>query len=222
MPEALQTCTTAAPAHKASLYFVCEYERNGHSDSDFLVVYWNDALGALEQSETGSTRYAAGPVGAAFVRSLINEFPPAVLDRLEQHISKSTLERLRTFEKTRHEEPQPADLSIGTDITLLPCRSRVKAPWQAGATGRVFWTGHYGTYYIGGYKTRDRSNGRVGVELQSGARLFVPMKAVRLSAKIDDERLKIAAERAALALDFRPLVSGFTWESRLNPELVRS
>ncbi len=220
----MNTATLEAPSVPAKattgLYFIADYERNGYSDSDFMVVYWNDATGKIEQQEYGSTRYAGNPAGGAFFASLERNIPDSILAKIRDRIYDEALALFTINDTARVETPGSPELPFGTKVRFLTASTKRHAyQWAAGDTGEITWTGHMGTFYRKGYNKPNRENGRVGVRLADGRRVFAPMKAVRLDREIDPAQLAADAATAARNMRFEGCVPGYTWATKINPAI---
>jgi len=187
--------TATAPATLQNCYYLGDYERNGYGDSDFFVTYWDDNARRIETKEHSSTRYGGGWNWNA---ELIREIPAEVVQRLRAYMYQTALEANTSYEKRRVEEPTPESLGFGVRVRFLKdSDKRSKSTWQAGQVGECFWQGWYGTFYKNGYKTRGRSNGRLGVRMPDGSKVFCPMTAVRLDCEPDMEKVENAARGVA-------------------------
>lgn len=217
----LQTPVTAAGVERR--FYLLDFERNGPNDSDFIVVYWDDATGSIEQAEYGSTRYAGNPGGEALFKSLRRDITEEVRERIRDYIRKTAIGALTRLAKREIEQPGPSELVHGAEVKLTVGSSpRSKDKWEAGAVGEVFWAGQHGTFFRNGYKQRSRENGRIGVRLADGRSIFCPMKSAVLNRKIDTAEIERRADAAARALDVESCIAGFTWASATNPLLRRS
>ena len=182
--EITQAATSREPAKLVRCYYLGDYERNGYDDSDFFVTYWDDVNGKVESKEYSSTRYGGGWNYSA---ELIRQIPADVAQRLRSYLYARALDSAIQAERARVFEPQPESLGHGVSVRFLKDSSkRSKTPWKAGETGECFWQGWYGTFYGNGYNKRTRFNGRLGVRMADGRKVFCPMEAVRLNCEPDE------------------------------------
>ena len=215
----MQDATTSLPS--ASQFYLAHYERNGHSDSDFLVVFFDRSTGSIGQHEYGSTRYAANPGGDAFFAGLRRDISDEVRAEIRDTIRTKWAALLTAEDSDCVLTPSPAQVSHGTEVRFAAAPGkRSKACWAIGDVGEIFWSKAYGTFYKNGYNHPDRANTRVGVRLANGTTVFAPLSALRLNREVDTEGIAQQADRAARELRFELLVPGWTWATGVNPVLA--
>lgn len=151
-------------------------ERNGYDDSDFYMLVWNPAKKCAESIMFATTRgwsypsYGSKPDATPEVMAEYNAWR-AEQDRLA----------FNAQETDRVANPDPDDMPFGTRVRLLKSsRKGCKTPYVAGEVGEVLGQYWFGTFYVNGYQARNRFNGRLGLRMADGRKVYVAMTVVRL------------------------------------------
>lgn len=179
-----------------NLYYLGDYEVNGYDDSDGYVVFWDDESGKIDSQLFWTTR---GGMGGAFRTKLQPVMSESILARLRAFIFDRDLRGMEFYENRRVMEPQPESLGKGARVRFLKSsRKGTKTPWVAGEVGECFWQGWYGTFYAkGGYNTKGRHNGRLGVKMADGRAVWCAMTSVRLDCEPDMAKCERQARQNA-------------------------
>jgi len=190
-------------------YRLCEWEENGYHDSYGYVAFWNDEKNTVECEQFWATAYAGG-------RNLAEFTAPPTLDVCLQACEWLT-ERIYTqIRAAEHRNVfEPDEVARRAELVLTRDVKRRGGKLAAGTTGRVFWTGTFGAFFRDGYNKPNRSNTRIGLELNSGERVFVPLAACRRNFEpMSDAELMERARDCAWSCQFgRALSSKFAWDS---------
>ena len=161
----------------AKLWEVCAWEDNGYHDSYGYSAYWNGKK--LETFSTWSTAYAGGGGPEACVGRLCDA-PTRVRNAFKKWACRTAAEMLHANAVAMIEEPRPGELKKGeTLVTTRIVRPKGKPAIPAGTKGNVFWWGSHGTFFRNGYNRPNRSNTRVGLELETGEKVFVTLEALK-------------------------------------------
>lgn len=200
-----------------NLYYIGDYERNGYDDSDFYVVYWNDESGKIESEMYATTR---GGMDCRIMSLLKRDISDSVKARISAFIYDRDLTYGTFLETRRVMEPQPDSLRKGSRVRFLKnSRKGSKTPWVAGEAGSCIWQGWFGTFYAkGGYNTKGRHNGRLGVKMDDGRTVWCSMTSVRLDCEPDIGKVELAARRNANALH---TTCPGAWWTKTNPNLTK-
>ena len=187
-------------------FFVDEWEYNGRDDSDFYVLWWDSEAGTCVREEVGTTRFAGGikPVPPES-----RAWPEVEVERCREWVRQRLVSRLGTLEAERINEP--GSFAKGDAVEFLAEHTSRKDSVTAkkGDTGRVFWTGHYGTFYRNGYNRPGRHNLRVGVRLADGSSIFVPASKLKLDEEPDVAGIERKAAQAVAGEGFRGAAYSF-------------
>lgn len=177
------TTTTTPKTAAPHQYFLTSWVRNYSDDWDNMLSYWDDELGEVKEWTAQSTRFGNDPT-CRFVATVHKEIPPEVQERIVAHFSERVAKGFLSDNEELRMRPPSEVLTRGTSVRFLKKGTRGTNLYEAGEEGRIFWTGHHGTFYRNGYNKRSRSNGRIGVEVtgSDGAsrRVFAPMTSVGL------------------------------------------
>lgn len=162
-------------------YLVAEWERNGYHDSDFLMAVWDTDKKKMESIEYGSTSHCGWTrpnydhMNKAD-EAIQNEFRAWAIETASQIIHDGVVT----------EASEPNKVQIGDElITIRKTKKKDSTVIEAGIAGRVFWQGAYGSFYAKGYNKPDRTNTRVGLELQDGSKVFVALNACKRNVVIE-------------------------------------
>ncbi len=199
-------------ASPGPFYFLGEYERNGHDDSDFFVTFWDDATQTVQNVEFMSTRYGGG---WNYSRDMENVIPVEVVARIRANVYKRTLASHTYSETLRCESPEPEQMPFGTCVRLTAnSRKGCKTPYTKGETGEVFDHYWFGTFYARGYNQRTRGNGRLGLRMSDGRKVFCAMTIAQLDQSPDIGKCERSARQ--LADSCEPVRCPGAWWSQVN------
>lgn len=106
------------------------HEINGHDDSDFYAVVWNDAEGKCEQVTYGTTRAWTYPNYA------VVDATPDVRAKVEALHAKQVAAAAADAALRRYKTPDK-----GKQVRVIKARSRGKDPVMTGVSGEVFYFG---------------------------------------------------------------------------------
>jgi len=174
------------------LRFLFDWEHNGYDDSDWYACFWDRLAERPVIHKTGTTRVAALPPPTSTWSQASEE---------DWHAAKDWAVGLafeRLMVKAFRDITAPENLTQGQEVIF--CRDfkprKQGRKVTRGERARVFWTGHYGTFYRNGYNQPGRHSLRVGVEFPDGSRQFVPATALSLSQTLDAGELWERAQSA--------------------------
>lgn len=165
-------------------YLLADRERNFADDSDFYAIFWNTETNRIESEEYGTTRFANCPrVAPADV--YIRPVPQEIIELAIAYSAMRKFTALRMYDYDQVNEPDTANhgdrLTLTKKGTFKDKKTGEKISYAAGDCGTVIWVGNFGTFYGNGYKTRNRSNCRVGLRLDDGRVIFVAMDKCKLA-----------------------------------------
>lgn len=185
------------------------WEQNGYHDSYFYMIYWDSDLGEVAQVETGSTAYGGGGVSEG--QFILPTRP--VLIAAERWLARFIYGALRSAEDRNVLEPEDVT-PYEDEVALLRKVKHKGQQYEKGTVGRVFWVGAFGTFYSNGYNRPGRDNRRVGIELSSGEKIYVALKACRLNREtLSDFSLMRKARALAKNRQFGACFPRFSWAS---------
>ncbi len=193
-------------------YYISDYEDNSYHDSYFHVVFWDAEKGAVENVQYGATAYGGGWNWHPEIERVI---PEQIIEQIRDWRFDLLAPSFEEGETRRCLEPEPQQMPIGTVVRLLKDGRRGKTPYSKDEVGTV--TGHYwfGTFYGNGYNKKGRHNGRVGLTMANGRKVFCSMNVVRLQQEPDMVR---ARERAFEAAKF--VRCPHAWWTQHNPQIA--
>lgn len=155
---------------------ISEREHNMHDDSDFYMLVWDAATQTAKEICFASTRGWTYPSLASRP-----DATPEVMAAYTAWRAEEVRLAFNAQERDRVANPDPQDMPFGTRVRLLKSsRKGCKTPYQAGEVGEVTGQYWFGTFYGNGYKTRNRFNGRLGLRMADGRKVFAAMTVVRL------------------------------------------
>lgn len=123
-----------------TLYKLDEWEHNGHDDSDWYAVVYNDETDALDRVTTGTTRFAeALHCGPAMLAPT-----PEVMVKAKAALARLLLASMQHVETVRVNEPGPEDIQKGARVRFLVDHSCMMKDAQKGVCpkckGSKCWT----------------------------------------------------------------------------------
>lgn len=202
-------------------YSVADWEVNGYQDSDFKALYWSPEDG-FSVVEVGSTRYGGGGVSADLKAHppVPAELLPVMREALAEKVARYAMGSFA------HRVLNPMKFAKGEKVKFLKDgKAKIASKddkgsvrWvevKAGDEAEVFWSGHFGSFYRNGYNRPNRDNGRLGLILANGDKVFVGMNKVRLSEEIPSNEWFLERARNEVAyhgFDPAPLFGG-AWSS---------
>tara|TARA_Y100001933_G_C19010015_1_gene568367 strand:- start:1632 stop:2252 length:621 start_codon:yes stop_codon:yes gene_type:complete len=100
------------------------YEENGHNDSDFYAVVWDDETNCLHHKLYATTRFYSNGYGAK-------------IDATPEIVAKATAERKSRFlqSEVEKDEEKAKTIAKGKKVEVVSGRK------NRGAIGEVFWVG---------------------------------------------------------------------------------
>jgi hypothetical protein len=166
----------------ATEYLVARYEDNGYHDSYFYATVWNPITKTIRDIMEGATAFAGGcSVDAPPLKDAPAKIKAAFMKwachRAAEMVVAADLKYVM----------EPDKVVSGDKLMLLRDVRPKKTPLiPKGATGEVFWSGAFGTFYSNGYNKPGRSNTRVGLILENGDRVYVALSSCRRNLEIKD------------------------------------
>jgi hypothetical protein len=190
----------------APKYVVCYWTRNYHDDWDSMATVFDPNRNCLDSVLIGSTRFGSLPYTdnslATPNEAIQAQFLPLVVKTIASRFKlHEDLRRIRRpFEK--------GDSVVTKEGGKFKNKETGKfEKYQAGETGKVIWTGFFGTFYKSGYKQQTKNYQRVGVRFDSGRVIFLEGSKIELSTPVDEQ---------AFLKQAQDIVSGGRWEAYLG------
>lgn len=174
-------------------YFIGDYEDNGYHDSYFHVVFWDTEKGAVENVQYAATAYGGG---WDWHKEIERDIPADIIQQIRDWRFEQILPAFIEAEKQRCFEPSASQMTAPTRVRLLKDGKRGKTPYNKDEVGVVTGQYWFGQFFSNGYKTKDRHNGRVGIQI-GNRRVFCAMTVVRLDEEPDYAAATECAKRAA-------------------------
>lgn len=192
---------------------IARYEDNGYHDSYFYAAVWNSETQTMHDIMESTT--AAGG-GRTVDATPLRECPQDVQEKFKQWACRRAAEMIHAEKEADCLTPET--IKNGDELVMLrDVRKRDRTlVIGKGTAGRVFWWKAFGTFYANGYNQPGRKNIRVGLELENGDRVFVPLKATRRAETPEpiesiEKRMVSAYEEGKFNL--RPLTRCRAWFS---------
>lgn len=204
-------------------YILTEWERNGYHDSDFYASYWDSETESIRCEEVGTTRCYSrtnaliddkGEEPGHFtlptidiVLQAIKKFEEFLFSKLKASNQREIMEPSSTCRNDR--------LRLLSDGEFKDKKRGTVIPYKAGESGVVIWADHIGTFYHNGFNKRGRHNLRVGLRLDDGRIIFVPMEKLRKDKEVEpDSVIRKLASQYAQECGFSNAMFGAAWDSR--------